>query len=243
MRSALPLLALGALASCLAAAGCALWRPEKVPSEIACRERGRVHVVLDADGNVSRREVDTNGDGRADELFFLEDQRVERAELDLDYDGATDVWLRYDGLGRPVEWEALPPAAKTDAAPVVDAGRLPDDRPPPEVARLIPDLDPPADPDCFERPEVKAYLRGVKDQLYGHWLAPASAREARSVLRFSLDRGGAVVGACVKQADDAAIAASVVRALLESPRLPPMPVAVECLARHPLQGTFGVAAK
>jgi len=240
VRTALSLLA---LALCVAAVGCALWRPEKLPREIACPERGRVHVILDSDQNVTRREVDTNGDGRADELFFLENQRVERAELDLDYDGATDVWLRYDGLGRPVEWEALPPAAKTDAPPIIQSGRLPDDRPPPEVARLIPSLDPPADPDCFERPEVKTYLRGVKDELYGHWLAPTRARDTRSVLRFSLDRGGTVVGACVKQADDAATAASVVRALLESPKFPPMPAGAECLARHPLLGTFGVAAQ
>ena len=239
MRTPLPL----ALALCLAASGCALWRSEKVPREIACPERGRVHVILDSDQNVSRREVDTNGDGRADELFFLSDQRVERAEIDLDYDGATDVWLRYDGRGRPVEWEALPPASRTDAAPVVSSGRLPDDRPPPEIARLIASLDPPADPDCFDHPEVKSYLRVVKDQLYGHWLAPARARETRTVLRFSLDRGGAVVGACVKQADDAATAASVVRALLESPNFPPIPEPAQCLARHPLLGTFGLDAQ
>lgn len=138
MRTALPL----ALALCVAASGCAVWRLEKVPRELACPERGLVHVILDSDSNVSRREVDTNGDGRADELFFLSNDLVERAELDLDYDGATDVWLRYDGRGRPVEWEALPPAARTDAAPVVSSGRLPEDRPPAEVARLIPSLDP-----------------------------------------------------------------------------------------------------
>jgi hypothetical protein len=199
-----------------------------------------VHVILDSDENITRKEVDTNGDGRADELFFLDGDRVDRAELDLDYDGATDVWLRYDGYGRPVEWEALPPAAKTDAAAVVSSGRLPDDRPPPDLARLIPSLDPPGDPECFERPEVRAYLRGMKEQLYGSWLAPKSAREAQTVLRFSLDRGGAVVGACVKQSDDAAVGASVVRALSEAPRFPPMPERVVCLARHPLLGTFGV---
>jgi hypothetical protein len=224
-----------------AASGCAAWRPQKLPREIACPERGRVQVVADPDDeNASRREVDSNGDGRADELFFVKNDKVERAELDLDYDGETDVWLRYDGRGRPVEWETLPPAARTDAPAVVNSGRLPDDRPPPEVARMIPSLDPPADPDCFDRPEVKAYLRGVKDELYGHWLAPASAREARTVLRFSLDPGGAVVGACVEQADDAAIAASVVRSLLESPSVTPMPDRALCLARHPLLGTFGL---
>jgi len=89
---------------------------------------------------------------------------------------------------------------------------------------------------------VKSYLRGAKDQLYGHWVVPASAREARTVLRFSLDRGGAVVGACVKQSDNAATAASVVRALLESPSFAPMPERVQCLARHPLLGTFGLEA-
>ena len=236
MRTALPL----ALGLCLAAAGCAAWRAAKLPREIACPERGRVHVILDSDDNVSRKEVDTNGDGRADELFFLVGERVDRAELDLDYDGATDVWLRYDGFGRPVEWEALPPAAKPDAAAKVSSGRLPDDRPPPDLARFIPSLDPPGDPECFERPEVRAYLRGVKEQLYGSWLAPKNARDAQTVLRFSLDRGGAVVGACVKQSDDAAVAASVVRALSESTRFPPMAERVECLARHPLLGTFGV---
>lgn len=224
----------------LALSGCAAWRSAKVPPEIACPGRGRVHVVLDSDGNASRREVDTNGDGRADELFFLNDNVVERAEFDLDYDGATDLWLGYDGFGRPVEWEALPPASRADAPAAVSSGRLPDDRPPPDLARLIPSLDPPGDPDCFERDEVRAYLRDVKARLYGSWLAPASAREAQTVLRFSLDQSGAVVGACVKQSDDAAVAASVVRALLEAPRFPAMPERARCLARHPLLGTFGL---
>ena len=109
MRIALPL----ALVLYLAVAWAA--RPgarAKLPPELACPERGRVHVILDSDENVSRKEVDTNGDGRADELFFLDGDRVDRAELDLDYDGATDVWLRYDGYGRPLEWEALPPASR-----------------------------------------------------------------------------------------------------------------------------------
>ena len=181
-----------------------------------------MHVILDSDENVSRKEVDTNGDGRADELFFLDGDRVERAELDLDFDGATDVWLRYDGL-RPARRVGGAAARRdaTDAPAAVSSGRLPDDRPPPDLARLIPSLDPPGDPECFERPEVRAYLRDVKDRLYGSWLAPARAREARTVLRFSLDQGGAVVGACVKQSDDAAVGASVVRALTEAPRFPP----------------------
>lgn len=237
MRIALPL---ALLTLVLAPLGCAAWRARPVPPDLACPERGRVHVILDADENVSRKEVDTNGDGRADELFFLAGDRVERAELDLDFDGATDVWLRYDGLGRPVEWEALPPAARTDAPAAVSSGRLPDDRPPPDLARLIPSLDPPGDPECFERPEVRAYLRDVKERLYGSWLAPARAREARTVLRFSLDQGGAVVGACVKQSDDPAVSASVVRALSEAPRFPAMPDRALCLARHPLLGTFGL---
>ena len=237
MRIALPL---ALLTLALTPLGCAAWRAAPVPPDLACPERGRVHVILDADENVSRKEVDTNGDGRADELFFLAGDRVERAELDLDFDGATDVWLRYDGLGRPVEWEALPPAARADAPAVVSSGRLPDDRPPPDLARLIPSLDPPGDPECFERPEVRAYLRDVKERLYGSWLAPARAREARTVLRFSLDQGGAVVGACVKQSDDPAVSASVVRALSEAPRFPAMPERALCLARHPLLGTFGL---
>ena len=150
MRIALPL-ALSTLV--LTPLGCAAWRAAPVPPQLACPERGRVHVVLDPDENHSRKEVDTNGDGRADELFFLDGDRVERAELDLDYDGATDVWLRYDGFGRPLEWEALPPASRVDAPAAVSSGRLPDDRPPPDLARLIPSLDPPGDPDASSGPK------------------------------------------------------------------------------------------
>ena len=237
MRIALPL---ALLSLALTALACAAWRSAPVPPEVACPERGRVHLILDADEKVSRKEVDTNGDGRADELFFLAGDRVEHAELDLDFDGATDVWLRFDGLGRPLEWEALPPAARANAPAVVSSGRLPDDRPPPDLARLIPSLDPPGDPECFERPEVRAYLRDVKERLYGSWLVPARARDARTVLRFSLDQSGAVVGACVKQSDDPAVSASVVRALSEAPRFPAMPDRALCLARHPLLGTFGL---
>ena len=49
-----------------------------------------------------------------------------------------------------------------------------------------------------------------------------------------------MVGACVKQSDDAAVGASVVQALTEAPRFPPMPDRALCLARHPLLGTFGL---
>lgn len=236
MRPALP----PALLLLAAACGCAAWRSDPTPPDIACRERGRVHVILAPDQNASRKEVDTNADGRADELFFLVGDRVERAELDLDFDGATDVWLRYDGRGRAVEWEALPLPADIDGPAAVSSGRLPEDRAPARLARLIPSLDPPGDPECFERPEVRAYLREVKDRLYGSWLAPASAHEARTVLRFSLDRGGTVVGACVKQADDAEVGASVVRALAEAQHFPAMPDRALCLDRHPLLGTFGL---
>ena len=123
----------------------------------------------------------------------------------------------------------------------MSSGRLPDDRPPPDLARLIPSLDPPGDPECFERPEVRAYLREREGAALRELARARRARARRStVLRFSLDRGGTVVGACVKQSDDAAVGASVVRALSESPRFPPMPDRVVCLARHPLLGTFGV---
>jgi hypothetical protein len=229
-----------ALALLLAVSGCATQRSATVPVEIACPQRGLVQVVRDDHHAPTRREVDRNRDGRADELLFLEGNRVERAELDVDFDGATDVWLRFDGQGRPLEWEALPAASDVSAPAAVSSGKLPEDRPPPSVARLIPGLDPPLDPECLEKPEVRVYLRDVRQRLNGSWVTPARARNSHATLRFTLDPSGAVVGACVTETDDAEVARSVFRAITDAKPFPPIPDAALCLARHPLLGTFGL---
>jgi hypothetical protein len=128
--------------------------------------------------------------------------------------------------------------ARSARKPEVRSGRLPGDRPPPELARLIPGLDPPALPECVQRPEVVDYLREVRERVYGRWMVPASAAESRTRLSFSLDQSGAVVGACVRESDDPRVGAGVVNALFDSGPFAPMPERVACLSRHHLIGTF-----
>lgn len=153
------------------------------------------------------------------------------AELDLDDDGATDLWISYDAEARVAAWRGRN-----------DSGRLPTDRPPPELARLVPAFDPPAAPECMARPEVEQYLAGVKERVYGRW-SVSSRAPSRTRLSFSLDQNGAVVGACVREADDLGAGAGVVGALFASGPFPPMPERAQCLARHHLIGTFATEPK
>jgi hypothetical protein len=227
-----------ALAAAAALACESLARSQPSPAAVACPPKQKSHLVYDDRHEVVRREVDRNADGRADLTFFLEHERVQRAEVDLDFDGATDLWVTYDDQERIAAWEEVTPARSASAKPEVTSGRLPQDRPPLELARLIPGLDPPALPECLQRPEVQDYLQGVKKSLYGRWAVPASAAHGRTRLSFSLDRSGAVVGACVREADDPQAGAGIVTALFESAPFPAMSQRVECLSRHHLIGTF-----
>ncbi len=226
---------------CAGALSCAsLTASRPAPAALDCPPKQKSNLVYDESRSVARRELDTNKDGRADITFFLERERVTRAEIDLDFDGATDLWVTYDARELVSSWESVTPAS-SQRKPEVRAGRLPGDRPPPELARLIPGLDPPASPECVSRPEVVDYLQDVKKRVYGRWAAPASVSEAKIRLSFSLDRGGAVVGACVRESDDPRVGQGVVTALFESAPFPAMPAKVECLSRHHLIGTFVIA--
>lgn len=223
---------------CACALSCAsLGAPKPAPTAVDCPAKQKSSLVYDDAHQVARREVDSNKDGRPDMTFFLERERVTRAEIDLDFDGATDLWVTYDGRELVSSWESVTPA-RSNAKAKVASGRLPQDRPPPELARLIPGLDPPALPECVERPEVVDYLREVRQRVYGRWSVPASAAESRTRLSFSLDQTGAVVGACVRESNDPRVGAAVVQALFESGPFDPMPERVACLSRHHLIGTF-----
>lgn len=235
-------LRIAALAAFSAAAfSCAsLELPKTPPSSVDCPPKQKSQLVYDSGHEVARREVDSNADGRPDMTFFLEHERVKRVEIDLDFDGATDLWVGYDGEERVVSWEEVTPA-RSPAKPKVESGRLPDDRPPPELARLIPGLDPPAARECVERPEVADYLEDVRRRVYGRWVVPSSATRARTRLSFSLDQTGAVVGACVREADDPRLGQGIVSALFASAPFPAMPPRVQCLSRHHLIGTFVIS--
>lgn len=215
-------------------------RPKAPPTSVDCPPKQKSNLAYDAAHEVARRELDSNADGRPDVTFFLEHERVQRAELDLDFDGATDLWVTYDAQERVSAWEEVTPA-RSSAKPNVSSGRLPEDRPPPELARLIPGLDPPAPRECVERPEVADYLQDVKKRVYGRWIVPSSATEARTRLSFSLDQSGAVVGACVRESDDPRVGQGIVSALFASAPFPAMPARVQCLSRHHLIGTFVIA--
>jgi hypothetical protein len=229
------------LALSAAALSCAsLGRPKPPPSSVDCPAKQKSNLVYDAAHEVARREVDSNADGRPDMTFFLVHERVRRAELDLDFDGATDLWLTYDSAERVSAWEEVTPA-RSSAKPKLESGRLPEDQPPPELARLIPGLDPPAPRECVERPEVADYLQDVRKRVYGRWLVPSSATEARTRVSFSLDQSGALVGACVRESDDPRINQGIVTALFASGPFPAMPARVQCLSRHHLIGTFVIA--
>jgi hypothetical protein len=224
-----------------AALSCASFgRPKPAPTSVDCPAKQKSNLVYDAAHEVASREVDSNGDGRPDVTFFLVHQRVTRAELDLDFDGATDLWVTYDAEERVSAWEEVTPA-RSNAKPKLTSGRLPEDRPPPELARLIPGLDPPAPQECVERPEVADYLQDVRKRVYGRWLVPATASEARTRLSFSLDESGAVVGACVRESNDPRTNPGIVAALFASGPFPAMPARVQCLSRHHLIGTFVIA--
>ena len=209
----------------LAASGCLLASGSKPEPFVSCLGRGQRSPVYDASHVVVRSLVDLNGDGAPDETFYLENGAPTRAEIDDDFDGAPDLWLGFEHQ-RVSEWRD-----KSGRS-----GRLSDGRPPPELARLMPDIDPAALPGCLQRPEVKDYLDDAKRRIETHWVAAKS--RSRTRLNFTLDRQGRVIGACVRESDDPGGGESVLHALYAADPLPPLPEPARCLARHHLIATF-----
>jgi hypothetical protein len=219
-----------ALASTLS---CAMFAREKpAPATADCLPRQQSTLIYDENHHAVRREIDRNRDGRVDMTLLFEHERIHAAEVDLDYDGTTDLWVTFDEEERIASWKG---ASST--------GHLPQDRPPPELARMVPAFDPPADADCLGRPEVTQYLAALKERVYARWAVPSSLSPGRTRLNFSLDETGTVVGACVREADDARVGAAIVTALFDAGPFEPMPERARCLARHHLIGTFATEAR
>ena len=211
----------------LAAAACVSAPPPKPDPLASCLGGGNRSLVYGEDQAIVGWLVDLNGDGVADETFYLQNGELTRAEIDDDFDGAVDYWLTFEH-GRASEWRD-----KSGRS-----GRLGDGRTPAELARLMPDLDPAASPACMERPEVQDYLGDVKKRVEAHWAAAKSSTQSKTRLNFTLDEKGQVIGACVRESDAPGGGESVLRALDAADPLPPMPEAAGCLARHHLIGTF-----
>jgi hypothetical protein len=211
----------------LAGTACLQAAPPKPDPLVSCLGRGKRSPVYNDEHAALGALVDLNGDGVPDETFYLENGVPSRAEIDDDFDGNIDLWLTFEHQ-RVSEWRDKGGRS----------GRLGEGRPPAELARLMPDLDPAALPGCMERPEVKDYLDDVKKRIEAHWTAAKSDAQSRTRLNFTLDAKGQVIGACVRESDAPGGGESVLHALYAADPLPPMPEPARCLARHHLIGTF-----
>jgi hypothetical protein len=219
--------AFGAAALALAGSACTPAPAPKPAAPVSCLGSGNRSLVYGDDQTVVGWLVDLDGDGVADETFYLENGVPVRAEIDDNLDGNVDYWLTFE-RGHISEWKD-----KNDRT-----GRLGEGRTPPDLARIMPDLDPAALPACMERPEVQDYLGDVKKRIEAHWKAAKASNATRTRLNFTLDESGQVIGACVRESDAPGGGESVLEALYAADPLPPMAEAARCLARHHLIGTF-----
>jgi len=220
-------LGLSAAALALAGTACLQAAAPKPDPLVSCLGRGKSSPVYNDEHAQVGTLVDLNGDGVPDQTFYLQDRILERAEVDDDFDGTTDLWLTFEHQ-RVSEWR--------DKSG--HSGRVGDGRTPAELARLLPDIDPAALPGCMARPEVQSYLDDAKKRIEAHWTAAKSDGQSRTRLNFTLSETGQVIGACVRESDAPGGGESVLRALYAADPLPPLPEPARCLARHHLIGTF-----
>jgi hypothetical protein len=93
--------------------------------------------------------------------------------------------------------------------------------------------------DCMARPEVVAYMAGVKKRMYDRWALPADLPGNQSVeLAFVLDRAGTSSRVEVVRAQDPRLGQSAVEALRAASPFEQMSDRVRCLANSRLVGTF-----
>ena len=93
--------------------------------------------------------------------------------------------------------------------------------------------------ECFQKPEVQAYLDQVTNRMYERWVLPPSVPEDQHVtLRFKLDVAGSASNVSLVKASDNALGLSAVDALRAASPFPAMPDAARCLVRVPIVATF-----
>jgi len=208
--------------------------PKEIPAALVdCPQKVSSRPILDDQGQLVRKENDTNGDGRVDETLRFRGGKLESEDLDLDYDGRADYEMKYDERGGLISWRRLPRPSEADAVPEANKGPFVDGAP--VLSRLARRT--PATADCLHRSEVARYLDGIKTRVYARWSEPDAA--AKAVLSFTVDARGELLGVCLRSATIPEAGESAVQALLRAAPFAPMEQA-DCLAGHRLQGTFTV---
>jgi hypothetical protein len=93
--------------------------------------------------------------------------------------------------------------------------------------------------DCQARPEVQAYLSGVKTRMYARWVLPPNVPSNQEVqIRFQLDAAGSAQQVTLVPGGDGRLGTSAVDAMRSASPFPPMADRVRCLAGNPIIGFF-----
>jgi hypothetical protein len=110
---------------------------------------------------------------------------------------------------------------------------------PPSAADASEDAQTVSTQDCVNRPEVMAYLKGVRSRIFAHWILPADTPPNRIVrLQFALNADGSVGHVRTIAVDSPELAASAVKAFQAAAPFPPMSENVRCAAGKPLTANF-----
>src|SRR5574338_988424 len=81
-----------------------------VPAPAPAADKCGKGALLEYDPNAAietllRKKRDLNGDGICDETVFYKNELPEHAEVDTNYDGKIDLWIRYDLAGKEIAQE------------------------------------------------------------------------------------------------------------------------------------------
>src|SRR5262245_6516642 len=195
----------GVAVAVLASLSCATDpKKEPAPERFACPAALR-ETKLDG-GSLA---YDTDGDEVADLTIRL----AKGVRQDARVETSIGTFLVQYRAGGAISWETLPRAPSVAAKPEEPAP-APLELAPPELSRLIPDLQPPVDSACLAEPDVSLYMGELRDRMRSRWFPPTLPEDAdRNVtVLFSLTASGEVTGACFK-ATDLQAGATAVRAL------------------------------
>ena len=92
--------------------------------------------------------------------------------------------------------------------------------------------------DCHKDPICQAYLKLIRDRVYGRWHIPPDVDSGEVVLSFRIDRGGSAHGIQLRSADDQTLGSTCLAAFRHASPFPPPPKEILYIINKKIRANF-----
>ena len=94
------------------------------------------------------------------------------------------------------------------------------------------------DKDCNRDPICLAYIKQIRDRVYGRWHVPTGLSAGQVVIKFRVDRGGSAHGIELRKADDNGLGGTCLTAFRHASPFPPPPKEIHYIINKNIAATF-----